>query len=272
MKLVSLSEVPFAMVMDCFKKAFANYFVKMPTDPLYYQKRFEVANVRYDLSYGLLNESQLVAFVIHAVDQRSADYVAFNTGTGVDPQFQRQGLIQDIYEHALPALRAQGVNKLRLEVIQDNATAIRCYQKIGMSVIRDYRCFKGTIEARTEPLNHQSIIWEDIQWSQVPHQEFQSWDHHSYCLARGQYQFYHTFDQGEPHGFLAINRAQGYLAQAEVFSESTKSWDQMFASIGQICSDIKINNVDSRLKSKLAAIQRAQLNNTVDQYEMEMVI
>ncbi len=268
--LVTLDQVPFDLIMDCFRKAFANYFVKMPTEAAYYRQRFEVARVRYDRSYGILKDQQLVAFVIHAIDHRQGDRVAFNTGTGVHPSFQRKGLVQQIYEHAIPQLKSSGINKLRLEVIQKNLPAIKAYEKIGFSIVRDLHCFQGKISTSAPPFDRVALAFKEIDWTQIPHQQYQSWDHHQNCLVRGPYLFYQLMHQGSPAGFFALNPNQHYLAQAETFNGSDHHWDRAFASVRELSAEVKINNVDARQQQKLDAIKRAEIKATVNQYEMEM--
>ena len=71
MEVRNLAEIAFEDLVICFLKAFKNYFVEMPTDLDYYRNRFTAARVRYDLSYGMFHEGELVGFIVHGIDRRN---------------------------------------------------------------------------------------------------------------------------------------------------------------------------------------------------------
>lgn len=146
LKVKDLRNIDFDELMDCFLMAFENYLVKMPTDRNYYRERWKNAKVDFKLSYGMFDQEKLVGFIIHAVDNRNGALTAFNTGTGVIPEYRGLKIVQSIYEHALPDLKRKGVENCSLEVITRNEKAIRSYQSIGFEIIKKYKCYHGTID------------------------------------------------------------------------------------------------------------------------------
>ena len=92
-----LGHTDFNTIMACFLSAFENYFVKMPTDPKYYKQRWKAAKVNFNLSYGMFDNDKLVGFIINAIDERYGEYIAFNTGTGVIPEYRGQKIVKSIY-------------------------------------------------------------------------------------------------------------------------------------------------------------------------------
>ena len=88
MKIVTLSEINIHEIVDCLIESFQNYFVPMPADISYWENRFNNARVNWDLSAGVVDEDKLVAFIIHAVDSDAGMVTAFNTGTGVIPDYR----------------------------------------------------------------------------------------------------------------------------------------------------------------------------------------
>ena len=135
--ILPLDTVPFEKIIECFLKAFDGYFVKMPQDPNYYRKRWEGAGVKYDLSFGAFSDQHLVGFIIHCIDQRDGHLIAFNTGTGVIPEFRGQGITSRIYQEALPVLKKAGITRSRLEVVQQNVPALKIYEKNGFNITRE---------------------------------------------------------------------------------------------------------------------------------------
>ena len=75
-------------------------------------------------------------FIINAIDKRNGILTAFNTGTGVIPEYRGKRIVKSIYAHAIGELRQQGVEKSTLEVITKNDIAIRSYKSIGFSIRR----------------------------------------------------------------------------------------------------------------------------------------
>ncbi|MEL6627322.1 MAG: GNAT family N-acetyltransferase [Bacteroidota bacterium] len=273
MEIRPLSSISFDEVLASFLQAFENYFVKMPTDKQYYENRWKAAKVDWDASYGMFDQSQLVGFIIHAIDRRNQLLTAFNTGTGVIPAYRGKRIIQSIYTHALKDLAQRGIQRTTLEVITKNHIAVRLYQGVGFEIIKKYLCFKGslpTVDIPTPSLVEREK--EAIDWDALPHQDKYSWDNQRESILEGAYRYFQVLHEGEAESFFIIQPAQHYVAQMGLLQENNQSWDRLFASIRQISPAMKINNVDNRLTEKIHQLQRMRLEHTVDQYEMELAI
>ena len=70
-------------------------------------------------------------------------------------------------------------------------------------------------------------------------------------------------------GYFIINSANGYVAQLEAENDA---YPNLLDGIRQLCSEIKINNVDPGRRSLIQALESSGLENHIDQYEMEMYI
>jgi len=268
-----LGNTSFDVLMTCFLKSFENYYVTMPQDPTYYQKRWEAANVDYRLSYGMFENDQLVGFILHGIDQRWGEKIAYNTGTGVLPEFRGRRIVKAIYETCLPELRDHQIRKATLEVIKKNHRAIKSYESIGFAICRDYKCFKGEIlaDAAFEG-SLREVTYTEVDWEALPHQKNYSWDSHKNSIQGGNYRFFIIEKDGVQASYFIINWASGYIAQLGCFIESEYHWALLFAGIKKVSSQVTINNVDERLTKKIEHIERAGLINTVDQYEMELAL
>ena len=273
MKVKTLDTIPFDTLLDCFLEAFENYFVKMPTDKSYYVQRWKAAKVDYSLSYGMFDEDRLVGFIIHAVDTRSGVKTAFNTGTGVIPEYRGQGLVKAIYDHAIPHLRQNGIPIITLEVITKNTKAVRAYEGVGFEIIKDYMCYAGEIQAvQDAPVELMKTSIKDFDLEQLPRQEYYSWDFQKETIVEGNYTVYQVMDSGKTESFFIINPDNKYVAQLDILGEDQRSWDRLFAGIRQVSPEIKIINVDGRLTDKIDYIQKHGLQNTINQYEMKLKI
>ena len=271
MKVRNLSNTSFEILMECFFSAFENYFVPMPTDINYYKTRWEMAKVDFNFSYGMFDGEKLVGFIIHAVDDRNGDRIAFNTGTGVLPSYRGKKIIKKIYTYALPDLIKNGFSLSSLEVICENEIAVKSYASIGFKKTKKYLCFAGEFQVKTnENITIKETTYLEIDWKSIPNQESYSWDNQKETLKNGDYFFYEVFHKTKLESLFVIDPKNGYLPQFEVLVNSPKAWEHLFMGIQQISSTIKINNVDERLTSKINFLHTLGLKNTVNQYEMEL--
>ena len=269
----NLENISLEEILDAFLLAFENYFVPMPVEKEYYENRWKVAGVDYSLSYGMFDGGKLVGFIIHAVDKRQGQLTAFNTGTGVIPEYRGKRIVHSIYDQALKDLRHHGIEKSTLEVITKNEIAIRTYQKVGFNVYKYFKCFNGTLKLDpTELPEIREVDLKDVDWDSLPDQELYSWDNQKESVSRGPYRFFNVMRQEKPETFFVINPDLGYLAQFGLLHAENGSWERLFAAIQQISKSIKINNVDARLEDKVSHLSLFGLENSIDQYEMELIL
>ena len=267
----NLSHASFDQIVDCFLRAFENYYVEMPTEKSYYAERWRAANVDFKLSYGLYDEGLLVGFIIHAIDHRFEKLTAFNTGTGILPEYRGNRLVKVIYDYALKDLSKNGVSKTVLEVIRENDKAIRSYKSVGFKLCKNYKCFAGKINTpKTQDVVIEKIDLENVLWSQLPNPEYYSWDFQKETILKRNYSYYQVTYRGTLESFFLFDNTNKYLGQFDLFGEVKDAWKRLFEAIDQICGEVRVINVDERLKDKIKWLNHVGLKNTVDQYEMEM--
>ncbi len=272
----NLKHTELAEIVDCLVASFADYFVQMPADVAYWENRFAGARVNFELSYGAFDGDRLVGFIMQGIDSRAGELIAFNTGTGVLPAYRGQQLVDQLYAFALPELKAAGVKKCALEVIQQNERAIRVYERIGFTKNRSYKCFKGELKPLPEEVVLQETPFETIEKNHNPHHPLNSWDNCNSAVkaSNGIYKTYLVTDcTYNSIGFFVIHPFSGYLAQLEVNQPLERAnWKKLFAGIRKISKTLKINNVDHRRVELLTILPELGLENHVNQFEMERSI
>jgi len=269
----NLSSVSFEEVLDCFLVAFYNYYVKMPTDSGYYKQRWKAAKVDFNFSYGMFDEGKLVGFIIHAVDRRFGKLMAFNTGTGVIPSYRGKKIVKSIYDYALKDLHQNGIEKSTLEVIRENEAAVRSYKSVGFEICKKYECYAGDIKIDDpDPFELKEIAIKDINWEALPNQQSYSWDFQKETVLEGKYTFFHVLKDKVPESFFIINPQNLYLAQFDLLNTDNKGWKRLFSAIRSISGTIKVINIDDRFKDKIEQLGLIGLENTVNQYELELDI
>lgn len=274
MTVKNLSTISFNDLLDCFLLAFENYFVKMPSDRNYYKERWKAANVDYNLSYGLFDKGKLVGFIIHAIDKRNGIVTAFNTATGVIPEYRGKKIVKSIYNYALQDLAKHGIQKSTLEVITKNNIAIKAYEGVGFKISKNFKCFEGEIKIENdEEFEVEQIALKNINWNTLPNQQYYSWDFQKETLLKGNNSFFQVLRNKKPESFFIINSDTNYIAQFDVLHTKNKGWNRLFTAINkQVSGNIKIINVDERLEDKLNYINSIGLKHLVDQYELEINI
>jgi ribosomal protein S18 acetylase RimI-like enzyme len=273
MTVKNLSNISLDELLDCFLIAFENYFVKMPSDRNYYKERWRAAKVDFNFSYGMFDKGKLVGFIIHAIDKRAGILTAFNTGTGVIPEYRGKRIVKSIYEYALKDFRQNGIEKSTLEVITKNDIAIRSYESIGFKVCKKYKCYSGAIKTENcDSFELKEIELKNVDWEKLPNQQFYSWDFQKETILEGNYTIFQVLNNKEPESFFIIKPENHYLAQFDLLNTENKGWNRLFSAIKQISGTIKVINVDERLRDKLDNLILIGLEGSVDQYEMELKI
>lgn len=271
MEVRRLNTISFEEVLACFLLAFENYYVKMPTDPDYFKQRWMAAKVSFDHSYGMFEGDHLVGFIIHALDTRNQVLTAFNTGTGVIPDYRGRRVIKAIYDFAIDDLKNNGIQKSTLEVITKNEKAIKAYEGVGFKICKDLACYAGKINLiDNEPVELRKVSMKNVDWEALPNQQYYSWDFQKETVLGVNYSFYEVMYKSKPESFFIINTENTYVAQFDVLNQESAAWPRLLTGIQQVSPEVKMINVDSRLTMKKKYIQLAGLKNTVDQYEMEL--
>ena len=273
MEIKSLENIELARIVECFNLAFADYFVPMPTEIEFWSRVWKATGVNYNLSFGIFDKNKLVGFIIHGVGSIEDKMVAFNSGTGVLPDYRGRHFTYQLYKHAIPVLKDHGITHCRLEVIRENERAIRVYEKIGFKVIQNYKCFRGNIE--TPDVSHLEIVkfeLDELNGDQMPDFRLVSWDNRKEAILSDSEinQTFCVFEVDEWLGTFIIQPRNGYLADFKVREDSVENGEKLFSAMKGMCPHVRINNIDDSLDEKIQLLLNVGLENHIDQFLMEM--
>lgn len=251
--------------------AFDGYFVTMPTEISYWEQRFKRARLCHEASFGYFEGENLVAFILHGVDHYKGAHTAFNIGTGVAPKFRGHQLVDRLYEAALPVLKRLQVQQIGLDVIQENARAIRVYERLGFQKARSYHCFAANLQRpETSNITLQALPTPFKAPSTAPFPE--PWDNTDEGMAKvdpAQLKAYTVWETPLLIGYFAIHPETGYLYRLQVKRvETTKAWLQLFEGIAQVASKVRLYNIDSRYTALLNVAEQLNFKATVKQFEL----
>ncbi len=140
MEIKSLAATGFDDIFKAFERAFAGYELQLNKSQL--RTMFKRRGFDKALSFGAFDKKDIVAFTCNGTGDYQGVFTAYDTGTGTLENYRGQGLATRIFESSVPCLKAAGISRYLLEVLQHNTKAVSVYRKIGFEVTREFNYFK----------------------------------------------------------------------------------------------------------------------------------
>lgn len=156
MLLKSLENTPIADIVDAFNQSFADYELpfQFTAESMQQKIQFEDIDLRY--SVGAFDNYKLIGFIFFGIDGTTA----WDGGTGVIPAYRGQRLTQRMLDYSFPILKAQGINHVLLEVLENNVGARNIYESAGFSITRKLHGYKGQVSINKNH-NYQIEVLSD---------------------------------------------------------------------------------------------------------------
>ncbi len=277
MQFTPLSAIPLDEILSCFNASFANYFVPINMTAEVFEFRKKATRVDLDQSVGVIDNGELVGFILIGVDQWNGKKTAHNSGTGVLPSHRGQQLTEKMYAHLIPQLRANGFEQSILEVIQGNNRAVEVYQRVGYEIVRGFNCFSGELSRTLKPIPSNYSIEKSTHFDWESFHSFWTfetgWDASKAAVEQNAsaFQILTIQNSGEIVGYC-LYTASGSIAQIAVARAHRNKGlgKHLLKTIQEEAGALKINNVQSDQWATLSFFQKAGLKNPVNQYEMLM--
>lgn len=125
-----------------FLGVFSDYQVKMDIPLDRFREMLARRGYAENISIGAFSGERLVGVVLNGLRKRNGEWTAYDLGTGVVPDFRRQGLTSEMLRLVLAKLQKESVSRYLLEVLADNASAIALYTKHGFRKERALNCYR----------------------------------------------------------------------------------------------------------------------------------
>ncbi|MDR0230385.1 MAG: GNAT family N-acetyltransferase [Flavobacteriaceae bacterium] len=116
--------------------------------------KIKAENIDLSLSIGAFIDKKLVAIILHGNNNGKL----FNALTYISPEFKDQGLINKMYDYALPLFRRFELKKISIEVSTSNDALIRSYRKIGFKKWRTVESVYGLLDISNLVQNEEVMI------------------------------------------------------------------------------------------------------------------
>lgn len=131
-----LTRADFPALHKAFLEAFSDYFVPFQFSERQMENHLLQNNVELEKSVGAFFGERLIGFTLNGFGSWNAKKTIYDAGTGVVPEFRRQGVGKALFDFMMPEFEAEGFEQILLEVIAQNKNAVRLYEKLGFRETR----------------------------------------------------------------------------------------------------------------------------------------
>lgn len=280
MEIRNLEGTSIEELVVVFNRSFSDYIVPFRLTVEQLKSKITAEDIKPELSLGVFESGKIVGFMLHGLRNNTSIPTVYNAGTGVIPEYRGKGLVGEMYKELLPHLQKLHVKKMILEVIQENKSAVRAYEKMGYTVSRKLDCFSGKLDIlkSNKEVTIQSVSefqWETFMsfWDILP-----SWQNMVQTIenSKNLYTTAVAYMDDVPVGYVIFNAESGKIHQFAVSAEyrrmgigsSLFEWINT-ARKGQ---EVYVYNVDHDSSSSLGFLQKIGLSEKVVQFEMSKEI
>ena len=277
MEIKTLENVNKTEILNVFNHSFSDYFIPFKLSKEQLASKMLADKTDLNLSVGVFEEGVLIAFILHGLDIVNSQKVVYNGGTGVIPEKRGLGLTKQMYSFIIPYLEERGIDKLILEVINENIQAIKSYEKSGFITKRELVCYEGI--AKTSNLNKnieikylQNYHWNSMEtfWDVFP-----TWQNSNNVLDESKQSncSLGAYLEKQLIGYVIYNPGNKRIQQIAIHKDFRKKGiasTLVFELIEKYGDTLSIINVDKKSKEVNNFLNKLGLENSLEQIEMEL--
>ena len=279
----TLNKVSEQEIKDSFIDAFQDYSISFSTKK--FSRMLQRKGYQPELSFGAYHNEKLVSFIPNSIDGYNGVLTAYNIGMGTRKAYQKEGLIHQTFEYALPILRKHGVKTYQLEVSQDNEAALKIYQKRNFKITRNFNCY----HAETDLISQ--ITARDISLIEIPLSVFMqeikfdtiwdfnpSWQNSLNSIMRDSDNLVCTLAMNVNHiiGYIVYEPLSGDLIQLGTYPQFRERGvaTALLKNAAQNCSSptVKMLNIDDASESMNGFLKKHRFDLITKRYEMKRTL
>lgn len=138
-----LDQTPFSVIHGAMTEAFSDYLLDMSymTEGVLWRRAVK-NGLDLACSPGAFLEGRLVGLTLVGLGRWAGAPAAFDACTGIVKAHRGHGLAGRLFEAALPVLKRRGTVRFLLEVLQENAPAVKAYERTGFRITRPLVCYQ----------------------------------------------------------------------------------------------------------------------------------
>lgn len=277
-----LKDTDIHTIHSAFTEAFSDYQVNSRLPFETFENMLKRRGFASDYSIGAFTESEdeLVGFILNGLRSWRGVLTVYDLGTGVVPSHRKKGISRSLFQHVLKVMEQNNVNQYLLEVLQDNTAAFELYKSMGLTITRNYSCFRldrssYIPRAAKYKVDNLSGIndteWEHLKqfWDFEP-----SWQNSIDSVGALEQEFaYSAIHIGNTiAGYGIVDKKTGDIPQIGVHREYRRrgiAADILQALLERTEADrLQMINIDSSCEDMKLFLQKSGFQPTVQQYEM----
>ena len=277
MEIKTLEDIDKKDILNVFNESFSDYFIPFKLSEEQLSSKMLADKTDLNLSVGVFENEKLIAFILHGFDKINNEKVIYNGGTGVIPKKRGSGLTKQMYLFILPLLRRNGINKLQLEVITENAQAINSYKKTGFRIVRELLCYKGKVSTLSLNNNLNIKKLQDYNWNLMESfwNIYPTWQNSKNVINELKYNNISlgAYIENQLVGYIIYSPNNKRIQQIAVSKDFRKRRiastliDEIIKTNGNMFSII---NVDKSSKSVNAFLEKIGFERNIEQLEMKL--
>lgn len=268
-----------------FLKAFADYLFPIQLSEKQFKAKVKREGVVPSFCVAAFAGEEMIGFILNGLGEWNGRPTVYNGGTGVVPEHRGKGLTKQLYKFLLPKLKQGGVEQCLLEVLQENAPALKSYQSIGFEITRTVDCFRAVKEDLILPTAPpEGITLVQARRPDWPaYQKFckfqPTWQNTAVAFNQypnGKIILEARTNEAELVGFIAFIAANGSIAQLGVHPEYRERGigtallrEAVHTAENQA---LQLNNIDTNAEDFIAFLKRRHFKHLLGQFEMLMPI
>jgi ribosomal protein S18 acetylase RimI-like enzyme len=154
-----LNEGDFQKLYDAFTEAFSDYVIPFALTEAQFRNHINVNAVDLTRTVACFDGGRIIGFSLNGFGLWEGKQTVYDAGTGVIPDFRRQGVSEAMFEMMLPIFKKNGIEQCLLEVIATNTRAINLYEKLGFHTVRELALMQcdGKISSSAKTLRNVEI-------------------------------------------------------------------------------------------------------------------
>ncbi len=279
----TLENVDISIIHHAFVNAFSDYQIKIDLPLWKFQQMLQRRGFIPEKSIGAFNDDALLGFILNGYREWNRKPTVYDTGTGVLPEYRKQGLTTNMFQKILEQLKAEGVEQYLLEVLQQNTSAYELYRKQGFEITRTFSCFKldksKYKSQNTFEVEHVDGFateeWEQLKefWDSEP-----SWQNsvESICALPEEFIYSVVRVDNRIVGYGILEKRTGDIPQLGVDRNYRRKGIARGIMTDLInnteSSRVAVINVDDKSKTMKSFLSALGFENYVEQYEMVLAI
>jgi ribosomal protein S18 acetylase RimI-like enzyme len=279
-----LNENHFRELHQTFIAAFSDYTVPFHHTEVQFRRHLLGNGVDLNLSVGCFAGQKMVGFTLNGFGQWNGRQTAYDSGTGMIPEFRRRGAGRAMFEFMMPLLRERGTRQILLEVITDNEKAINLYRALGFEETRKLLVLKAEQLLKFEREFPRGVTVREIVrpdwnllrsfWDSEP-----SWQNSPAAIERTRdvKKIFGAFQDDKCIGHVVFSGDSGKLTQLAVAKENRNRGvgslllSELQKNTGKKNS-LQVINLDESLAGAVRFFRNRGFTESLSQYEMIKIL